>query len=63
MIRPDNTTSTALPTRGARQLFARVFTIAKTEVRDAQARRGLPYGGLFCSADLNSLPTGQSARA
>lgn len=48
---------------GARQLFARVYTIARTEVRDAHARRGLPDGGLFCSADLNTLSAGQSARA
>ena len=56
------TTSTTLPARGARQLFARVYTIARTEVRDGHARRGLPYGGLFCSADLNTLSAGQSAR-
>ena len=48
---------------GARQLLARVYTIARTEVRDAHARRGLPYGGLFCSADLNTPSAGQSARA
>jgi hypothetical protein len=64
MTRNDTTTSTTLPTSGARKLIERVYTIAKTEARDAHARRGLPYGGLFCSADPSTFSAQQqSARA
>lgn len=54
---PDlsHTSSTALTARPARGLFARVYEIARTEARDAGARRGLPFSGMFCSDDY--LPT------
>ncbi len=41
--------STALPTSAPRGLLARVYALARAEVATADARRGLPFSGMFCS--------------
>ena len=38
-------------TGGRQRLFQRVYTLAQQEAREARARRGLPFGGLFGSAE------------
>ncbi|HEX8386491.1 MAG TPA: hypothetical protein VF576_09920 [Rubricoccaceae bacterium] len=45
------TFSTSTDTRGPKQLIQRVYTLAQQEARDARARRGLPFGGLFGTAE------------
>lgn len=44
-------TSTALPTPATRGLLARVYAMARAEAAAAEARRGLPFSGLFCSEE------------
>ena len=41
--------STALPTPATRGLLARVYELARAEAAAADARRGLPFSGMFCS--------------
>jgi hypothetical protein len=35
---------------GSDRFIRRLYTIVKDEAREAQARRGLPFGGLFTPA-------------
>ena len=43
--------STALPTSATRGLLARVYDMARAEAAAAEARRGLPFSGMFCSKE------------
>lgn len=47
--------STTLELRGPNGLVRRIQMLAKQEARDARARRGLPFCGLFSAADLATI--------
>ena len=43
--------STSMTTPATRGLLARVYEMARAEAAAAEARRGLPFSGMFCSEE------------
>ena len=52
---PTDMVSSTSDVRSPKGLIQRVQTLAQNEAREARARRGLPFGGLFGAAEQTAI--------